>query len=403
MPSPDALVHGSGEFWLKADLRIALDLQHPDGAGASRSVVQNAAGATDTTATAKLQAFINAKPGRIFYNDVPTGTPTATSCTTSGSYCNRTSYSPNLVDNPHVYPCAGSDLGLYPSCAAYIANETRSDGSLTARRGGFYSNREARWVYMLNVNLHDLLAWNRAQSSGNRLFDPDDTTEGGVVVFLTVDGTGSSGIPTPRYGVRVFGSPNLDFPAAVDPTGVTRRVRPGGLRRGQLQHGRRRVQLVRVVSEGADGAHGRRAERASNARGRAARRAGTTARSSSRSRRVRAPTRRSTRRSSPASIRRCPGTYNGGLENYPRFHETGRHHARLSRLVREPRHAAAFERRVVRTGAGCNIYNAPSTQLGLRHRLPERREPAAADPALRGGRPDSLHRELPLAPPRRRA
>jgi hypothetical protein len=38
---------------------------------------------------------------------------------------------------------------------------------------------------------------------------------------VTVDGPGSGSIPSPRYGVRVFGSPNLDFPAAIDPTGVT--------------------------------------------------------------------------------------------------------------------------------------------------------------------------------------
>ena len=71
------------------------------------------------------------------------------------------------------------------------------------------------------MNLHDLLAWNRAQSPSNRLFDAEDVSEGGGVVFLTVDGPGSSSVPAPRYGVRVFGSPNLDFPGAVDPTGVT--------------------------------------------------------------------------------------------------------------------------------------------------------------------------------------
>jgi hypothetical protein len=101
-----------------------------------------------------------------------------------------------------------------------ITNEPLTTGGVTARRGGFYNNREQRWVRMLNVNLHDLLAWNR--QNGGPLFPPDNNNEGGVVIFLSVKGPGSAGFGTPRYGVRVFGTPNLDFaPNAVDPTGVT--------------------------------------------------------------------------------------------------------------------------------------------------------------------------------------
>jgi hypothetical protein len=53
--------------------------------------------------------------------------------------------------------CAESDLGLYASCGAHVDNEARADGTFTAPRR-LYNNREHAWVYMLNVNLHDLLA-----------------------------------------------------------------------------------------------------------------------------------------------------------------------------------------------------------------------------------------------------
>jgi hypothetical protein len=81
---------------------------------------------------------------------------------------------------------------------------------VTARRGGFYNNREHAWVRMLNVNLHDLLAWNRAQAAGNQFFDPAiGPPNGGIVIFLTVLAPNANGIPSPRLGVRVFGSPGI--------------------------------------------------------------------------------------------------------------------------------------------------------------------------------------------------
>lgn len=224
VPTPDALVIGSGEFWTKADLRIALDKASPSGSGLLPIRVLNAAGAVDATLTARLQTFMAAKPGRIFYNDVPTGSPTNNTGCGAGSYCNQSQYSPAFANVNRVYACPVNDLGLYSCSAASanrIQNETYSAGVVTARRGGFYNNRENAWVYMLNVNTHDLLAWNRAQASGSRLFDPADTTDGGIVLFLTVTGPGSTGVSNPRYGVRVFGSSNLDFPAAADPTGIT--------------------------------------------------------------------------------------------------------------------------------------------------------------------------------------
>jgi len=232
IPEPDVIDRGTGEFWGFADLRLSLDLNSPDGNGRFPIVVLAANDTVDATLTARLQSFMIAKPGRIFYNDVPQsnrqepGSCYPTSGMTTNMYCNANSYTPNFPNQNAVYPCLLSDLNLWgTTCSggAFMANiDYGNSGAKTARRGGFYNNREGRWVYMLNVNVHDLLLWNRAQLASNRLFDPEDESEGGLVFFLTVRGPNSQTPGTTRYGVRVFGSPNLNFPTGVaDPTGLT--------------------------------------------------------------------------------------------------------------------------------------------------------------------------------------
>ncbi len=234
VPTPDVLDRGTGEFWQTADLRIALDLENDDG-GYFPIVVLDVNGNVDATKNGRLQQFMADREGALFYSDIPrqgqvppTGGGTCAS-PNLGTHCHRESYDPDFPSNGKVYACPRNDvLNLYPGCAEYVANVNGLSFGRTARRGGFYNNREHAWVYMLNLNLHALLDWNRDQSSGNQLFPPDDDSEGGVVVFLTVVGEGSDGIPAPidgldvRYGVRVYGSPNLDFPSGMaDPTGVT--------------------------------------------------------------------------------------------------------------------------------------------------------------------------------------
>jgi len=223
VPPPSALARGTGEYWQKADLRIVLDLDNPD-AGLYPVVAQNVDGSLNAIQGVALTNFMNAKPGRIFYTDVPQAGKrgAAADCTAPGlnTYCHKDSYPVHFPLQTDVYACATTDLNLYPGCARYIQPLNLSGGRVTARRGGFYNNREGDWVTMLNVDLHDLLAWNRAQ--GGPLFDPNNNNEGGIVIFLSVKGPAAVGVGSPRYGVRVFGSPNLDFPAGMaDPTGVT--------------------------------------------------------------------------------------------------------------------------------------------------------------------------------------
>jgi len=97
------------------------------------------------------------------------------------------------------------------------------------RRGGFYNWREHKWVMMLNVNIRALIDWNEAHSSA--LFNAADVSNNGLVFFLSVKATDVTTTPPPasrRYGVRIFDSANLNTsggtfprPNQTDPTGLT--------------------------------------------------------------------------------------------------------------------------------------------------------------------------------------
>src|SRR5690349_10083726 len=99
------------------------------------------------------------------------------------------------------------------------------------RRGGFYNGREQQWVTMLNVNIHALIDWNELQPAGSQLFSATDSTNSGLVFFLSVRASDSAGIPSGvRYGVRVFDSATLNststrttmpLPLPADPRGLT--------------------------------------------------------------------------------------------------------------------------------------------------------------------------------------
>jgi Tfp pilus assembly protein PilX len=97
------------------------------------------------------------------------------------------------------------------------------------RRGGFYNWREHKWVMMLNVNVRALVDWNEAHN--NALFNAADVSNGGIVLFLSVKASDATTTPlanTHRYGVRIFDSANLNTrggtfvrPNSADPTGLT--------------------------------------------------------------------------------------------------------------------------------------------------------------------------------------
>ena len=76
-------------------------------------------------------------------------------------------------------------------------------------------------MLLLNVNVRDLILWNTA--NGQPFFHTTDSTDGGLVIFPSVQGPNST--VQNNYGVRVFGSANIPLPGGIDvtpdPTGVT--------------------------------------------------------------------------------------------------------------------------------------------------------------------------------------
>lgn len=92
------------------------------------------------------------------------------------------------------------------------------------RRGAFWNHREQQWMYLLNVNVRALIEWN--ERNGSPLYPYDDTSNGGLVFFLSVSGPDAN-LPRNNYGVRVFDAADFDtrnrtFPTGVtDPTGLT--------------------------------------------------------------------------------------------------------------------------------------------------------------------------------------
>jgi hypothetical protein len=215
IPSPDILDVGQGVFWQNADLRIVLNLDAP----LPSFEVRDADGNIDAARTAQLAAFMNdvgfnqggggqgpsSVPGTypIFYTDEPSDCADNTDVT-----C----YEPDFSSLNRIY--TSNMIGLDGPIIA-------AGGAPDFRRGGFFDWRENSWMRLLNVNVRDLLLWN--QQNGEPFFATTDSSDDGLVLYLTVDGPSSNALN--NYGVRVFGSANLPIPGGIgvvaDPTGVT--------------------------------------------------------------------------------------------------------------------------------------------------------------------------------------
>jgi hypothetical protein len=224
VPDPGIINRGNGEFWERAELRIVLNLTTTINYGTAGSPVvrsaievQDVNGVRNTGKTNSLLQFMidnawnnansTAKGTRpVFFTDVPN----------AGCNCTTQAYPTNCSNN--VPTCYTPQLGTGTRPYAEVANiNTDRD----PRRGGYYNWREQSWMMLLNVNLRDLIAWNTA--NGQPFFNTNDTTDGGLVIFLSVQGPASNG--QNNYGVRVFGSENIPLPGGIgvsaDPTGVT--------------------------------------------------------------------------------------------------------------------------------------------------------------------------------------
>lgn len=256
IPQPDIIRRGTGDFWNLADLRIVLKLNAVAKVEAIKGPpfvpavlphivqVEDQYGNVDVAKTTAIQNFMNdavwnqtagnslfPKTRPIFYTDVPD--PARSTCTdTNRVNCNNASaasYSPRFIgsqQDPGVTPTwnsANNDNRVYASDMRASNAAVTFDADY--RRGGFYNWRERKWMLLLNINVSDLLRWNNAQPSAGRLFNPADTSEGGPIIFATIDDSNlappiSGGIT--NYGIRVFGSRNLpNYAPTADLTGLT--------------------------------------------------------------------------------------------------------------------------------------------------------------------------------------
>jgi hypothetical protein len=425
-PSVDEIKRGgSGVFWQRADLRIVLRLDLPKAsidfaaadlcpggpgipaAPASPALypieVQNADGSRDTVRTTALWRFMCERRGAIFYNDVPNA-PASVNTTFPNTAAN---YSPAFGATARIYRRAGEDTSgdgvitnkdrnddICPKSLADASTATRPwwtpvscpwpNASPVAsswfqdmdyRRGGFYNNREGKWIYLLNVNMRALLEWN-AQSS-DPLFPHNDYSDGGLVIFLSVQGPASEVLPN-NYGVRIFDSSDLDtqnvtFPPTVaDPSGLTVVSDQAVYIEGNYNFKDKYPAAVigdslNVLSQGWEvplgGLNNDRKSAATLSSGNrnvpsSDSPCGTggcgTAFSTSTALGINAAL--------ISGVDNTTGSsYNGGLENYPRFHESwsGRTLNYRGSLVSlgPPQHVNGAW---CGTGSGCNIYNPPS-------------------------------------------
>ncbi len=269
-PPVDIIDKGTGEYWQRADLRIVLNLNalplpinFGTGALCAGAIppltspplfpieVQTSSGSVDLVKTLNLQRFMCERRGNIFYNDTPTN-PLSPPNGNTGVVTNPLSYLPPFTDAQKIYRRVGDDT----SGDGMITNWDQNDDTCPAgagappwwippncpwpnlpplsptswyndmdyRRGGFWNHREQQWMTLLNINLRALIEWNEV--NGDILFNHGDTTDGGLVMFFTVEGL-ESNAPNNPYGVRVFDSADLDTrdstfpPGVLDPTGVT--------------------------------------------------------------------------------------------------------------------------------------------------------------------------------------
>jgi cysteine-rich repeat protein len=369
LPGPDVVAR-FGSYWERADLRIVLRVEETP---PHAIVVERADGSVDPELTATLAAFTadeawnrgdvpgqgpSTLPGTapVFYTDVPLATP-GCGCAPGTPVCNHA--------DPLCYvPPFGPPLPAVPPSEA---DTTRVYGRSTfdgdPRRGGFYNQRERKWMLLLDVNVADLVRWNAEH--GSPFFSNTDATDGGLVLFLGVAGPDADGVN--NYGARVFGSANLPLPGGIDaggdPTGLTvvsdqALYVLGDFNRGPVEAGDLPRQPAALIGDSINVLSSRYWNAAC---------AGTACRDGQSPLALTTVARDAAATRINAALvggvdRTLPGNSNGGLENFPRMHEDWsggvqlRFRGSLASFGR-PQHASGPW---CGTGLACNIYNPPS-------------------------------------------
>jgi hypothetical protein len=198
-----------GTFWQRADLRIVLnttrteklDPDNPAAAGPALYALEvyNPDGTISSAATSNLRRFVRDVPGAITYNDVPLDweCPPASGC--EDKYKGPNNYAVPFPKDDGTNGCTQKREPRERISADKYCNDFRY--------GGFYNWRERKPILMLNVDWRKLEEWNQTQSAGQRLFDPNDSTDGGLVVYTSIRGPNSAG-PN-NYAMRIYNAQRL--------------------------------------------------------------------------------------------------------------------------------------------------------------------------------------------------
>ncbi len=380
IPEPDIIDRGTGIFWERADLRIQLTLGQAGGLPGGPVLphvieVVDADGNRDNALTTQLYNFMSdgawnaansTYPGTmpVFYTDVP-----GCDCGDGTETCNNASL------NCYVPPLPARPLGGGTGAYSDVMGPGVGNFDLDHRRAGFYNHREDKWMVLLNINVSDLILWN--DTNGQPFFATTDDSDGGLVIFAAVVGPESGGIN--RYGVRVFGSADIPLPGGIgvsaDPTGVTVVTDQamyvlGDYNRGTTGGGPAR-QPAALIGDSLNAMSERYWRGSGPATGcNSSCCAGDSCRDGQSVQSLGS----STRNAQTTWINSAflggvdttiPGDYNGGLENYPRFHEDwggGRalnYQGSFVSLGESLHVDGDWCGTGGSTSSGCNIYNPP--------------------------------------------
>ncbi len=209
-------------YWNNADIRIVLDATRtakldPDGKVGPALypvVVMDRNGNLDSAKTEALRRLMREKPGVITYTDVPRsrwdcrGSTDGPGC--EARYRDPENYTPKFPGTEQAaqeYEC-GESFRLRGPRDPINGLPVGAEGSnycYDYRYGGFFNHRERKPLLMLNIDWMALEEWN--QQNGAPLWNPRDTTHGGVVVFLSVRGPNSRGAN--NYAVRIYDAQRL--------------------------------------------------------------------------------------------------------------------------------------------------------------------------------------------------
>src|SRR5437016_6199563 len=208
----------SGTYWQRADLRIVLDTTTTaqlvpglrQGPALYPVEVLNADGSIDATRTNSLKTLMTTQPGVITYSDVPSSNWDCVSVSTcENTYKSLTGYAtafPAALD----LRCPVGFAGRAPVTNTTRTNITSTNYCNDYRYGGFFNWREMKPILMLNIDWMALEEWNR--SAAVQLFDTTGAANNGLVIFLSVRGPNSNGAN--NYGVRLYDTGRIRFGSA---------------------------------------------------------------------------------------------------------------------------------------------------------------------------------------------